>query len=232
MPYLLSPSTINLMLDCPKCFWLQFNKNIKRPEGIFPSLPSGMDKILKEHFDSYIDKNELPPVLIKHNIKEKLFSDRELLNKWRNPKIGITFKDEKGNILKGAVDNLLINGKNLVVLDYKTRGYDLKNDTHEHYRIQLDLYNFLLRKNNYETEDYSYLLFYHPDKIVENVFLFHTHLIKIEVNIKEAENTWKKALETLEKPIPESSANCEYCKYRETKINEEKKSLNKSILDY
>jgi len=39
------------MLECPRCFWLQIVKNIKRPAGIFPSLPSGMDKILKVHFD-------------------------------------------------------------------------------------------------------------------------------------------------------------------------------------
>jgi len=49
--YKISPSTINLMLECPRCFWLQIVKNIKRPAGIFPSLPSGMDKILKVHFD-------------------------------------------------------------------------------------------------------------------------------------------------------------------------------------
>ncbi|MEM3374235.1 MAG: PD-(D/E)XK nuclease family protein [Candidatus Woesearchaeota archaeon] len=219
MPYSLSPSTINLFLDCPKCFWLQFRKNIKRPEGIFPSLPSGIDRILKEHFDSYIEKNDIPPVLKKHNVDAKLFSNLELLNKWRDQKIGLSFTDNKGNILRGAVDNLLIKDNKLIVLDYKTRGYEVKNDTHEHYRVQLDLYNFLLRKNGYETENYSYLLFYHPDKIVENVFLFHTHLVKIDVNIKEAEKIWKDALKLLDESMPNSSENCEYCKYRETKID-------------
>ena len=33
------------MLECPRCFWLQIVKNIKRPQGIFPSLPSGMDQV-------------------------------------------------------------------------------------------------------------------------------------------------------------------------------------------
>jgi len=27
--------------------------------GLFPSLPSGMDKILKEHFDRFMKKHEL-----------------------------------------------------------------------------------------------------------------------------------------------------------------------------
>src|SRR3989344_4511673 len=93
MTYKFSPSSLSLLKDCPRCFWLNFNKNIKRPDSIFPSLPSGMDKILKK-------------------------------------------------------------GKKLIVLDYKTRGFPLKEDTHEHYQDQMDIYNFLLRKNGYETEDY------------------------------------------------------------------------------
>jgi len=214
------------MTDCPKCFWLQFRKNIKRPDGIFPSLPSGMDLILKEHFDSYIDKEELPPELEKHALDGvKLFNDRKQLEIWRNNKKGITFQDEKGNILKGVVDNILTKGKKLIVLDYKTRGYELKEDTHEHYRNQLDFYNFLLRKNNREIEDFSYLLFYFPDKVVEKVFLFHTRLVKLEVNVKHAEQLWKDALKLLDGPMPESSDECGYCKYRETKISS-------TLLDY
>jgi len=37
--------------------------------------------------------------------------------------------------------------------------------SHEHYQMQMDLYNFLLRKNGYETEYYMYILFYYPNKI-------------------------------------------------------------------
>ena len=57
MPYKLSPSSLSLLSDCPRCFWLQLNKGVKRPEGIFPSLPSGIDRILKDHFDRYAEKN-------------------------------------------------------------------------------------------------------------------------------------------------------------------------------
>ncbi|GAI53572.1 unnamed protein product, partial [marine sediment metagenome] len=42
----LSPSALNLFLQCPRCFWLEKNKGIKRPRGIFPSLPSGMDSVI------------------------------------------------------------------------------------------------------------------------------------------------------------------------------------------
>ena len=140
----------------------------------------------------------------------KLFADKEKLKIWQNNRKGISWKDKKGNILKGAVDNLLVKGNKLIVLDYKTRGYDLKDDTAEHYRLQLDIYNFLFRKNNYQTEDYGFLLFYVPSEVTETgEVIFDTSLIKMKVSIENAENTWKKALELLNSECPQKG--CEWC---------------------
>ena len=47
----LSPSALNLFLECAKCFWLEKNRGIHRPAGAFPSLPGGMDAVLKKYFD-------------------------------------------------------------------------------------------------------------------------------------------------------------------------------------
>lgn len=218
MPYKFSPSSLSLLKECPRCFWLQFNKGIKRPETIFPSLPSGMDGVLKNHFDNFMRKGLLPPELCQN--KEctdlKLFDDENLLKVWRNNLKGVSWTDEKGNVIHGAVDNILKKGNKLIVLDYKTRGYPLKEDTHEHYQNQLDIYNFLLRKNNYETEDYAYLLFYHPVKANENGdVVFHTDLVKMNISIKNAERILKEALQVLEGEIPEPSNECGFCKWVE-----------------
>mgnify|MGYP001585185652 FL=1 len=214
MPYKFSPSSLSLLKDCPRCFWLQFNKNIKRPAGIFPSLPSGMDRILKTHFDSFMKKGELPPELKNCNDDCKLFDNEELLKVWRNNLKGIPWTDEKGNLFHGAIDNILVKGKKLVVLDYKTRGFPLKEDTADHYQDQLDIYNFLLRKNDYETEGYAYLLFYHPDKVNGNGdVVFNTDLVKMKINIKNAEKIFKEALEVLEGEMPEPAEECSFCKW-------------------
>ncbi len=61
MSYKLSPSSINLFLECPRCFWLQLVKKITRPQGAFPSLPSGMDRILKQHSIPTWRKENCPP---------------------------------------------------------------------------------------------------------------------------------------------------------------------------
>ena len=123
---------------------------------------------------------------------------------------GVSWTDKNGNILKGAVDNILVKGKKLIVLDYKTRGYALKEDTHAHYQNQLDIYNFLLRKNKYETEDYAFLLFYVPKEVTETgEVIFDTTLKKMKVDVKMAEKVWKKALNLLDEDCPEKC--CEWC---------------------
>lgn len=214
MPYKFSPSSLALLKECPRCFWLHFRKEIKRPEVIFPSLPSGIDRILKEHFDRFIDKRELPPELNQLNGQITLFNDKVLLNVWRNNLKGIQWVDEKGNVFRGAVDNILKKGEKLIVLDYKTRGFPIKGDTHEHYKDQLDIYNFLLRKNGYKTEDYAYLLFYYPHCVNEKGdVMFHTELIKVEISIKNAERIFKQAIDILEGDMPQSSENCEFCRW-------------------
>ena len=215
MPYALSPSTLNLFNECKRCFWLQFNKQIKRPDTIFPSLPSGMDNILKTHFDSFMEKGQLPPELCNSECKDlKLFNDKELLKAWRSNFKGIKAEDKEGNILRGAVDNILTKRDKLIVLDYKTRGFPLKEDTAEHYQDQLDIYNFLLRKNSYKTEDYSYLLFYHPKEVTkEGNVIFNTDLVKMKINIKNAEKLWKKAIKVLKGKMPKPAKECGFCKW-------------------
>jgi hypothetical protein len=212
MVFKLSPSALNLMKECPRCFWLTQHKEWKRPSGIFPSLPSGMDKILKIHFDKFMEQGKLPPEICESSdcTNMKLFTDKELLKIWQSNFKGVSWTDEKGNELHGAVDNILVKGKKLIVLDYKTRGYPLKEDTAEHYRLQQNIYNFLLRKNGYETEDYFFLLFYVPKEVTKTgEVIFDTELVKMEVDVKMAEKFWKDALKLLNSDCPKDS--CEWC---------------------
>lgn len=212
----LSPSSLNVLEDCPRCFWLQIIKKISRPSGAFPSLPSGVDKILKEHFDSFIEKGQLPSELKNCDIIDcNLFDNKELLKVWRNNFKGIEYLDKNsGILLRGAIDNLLVKGKKIIVLDYKTRGYPLKEDTAHHYQDQLNIYNFLLRKNNYPTEDYAYLLFYFPQKVAETgEFIFNTELVKMKIDIDHAEELFKKAIKILKEDIPVASPKCKYCNW-------------------
>jgi len=220
MAYKLSPSSLGLMKDCPRCFWLEKNDRWKRPEGIFPTLPSGMDRVLKKHFDNFRDIGKLPPELVK--LLEckgmELFGrdegEKEILEKWRNYRKGMQIKDEEGNILIGALDNLLIKDNKLVVLDYKTRGYALKDDTHHHYQNQLDAYNYLLRELGFQTENYGFLIFYIPEKVLETgEVVFETKLVKMDTHPDNAEKIFNEAINLLKGPCPKRHKEdaCEWC---------------------
>ena len=174
-----------------------------------------MDKILKIHFDKFMEKRELPPEICEngHCKNMKLFEDKEKMKVWQSNFKGVSWTDKEGNELHGAVDNILVKGKKLIVLDYKTRGYALKEDTAEHYRQQQNIYNFLLRKNGYETEDHFFLLFYIPNKVTPTgEVIFDTELVKMDVDVKMAEKVWKKALKLLDGDCPKES--CEWCEGR------------------
>ncbi|MFN7990853.1 MAG: PD-(D/E)XK nuclease family protein [Candidatus Micrarchaeia archaeon] len=213
MAFSLSPSTLSLYHECPRCFWLHFN-GVKRPVTIFPSLPSGMDRILKAHFARYMKKKELPPELRMLGSHVSLFDDEHLLSEWTNNRKGLHYEDEHGNMLRGAVDAILVKGKKLVVLDFKTRGFPLKDDTAQHYQNQLDIYNFLLRKTGFGTEDYSYLLFYHPHEVTKNGKIdFVTDLVKMGIYPKNAQNLFSEALTVLEGKKPKADPGCGFCKW-------------------
>ena len=218
MGFQLSPSSINLMLECQKCFWLQIVKKERRPSGAFPSLPSGMDRILKEHFDRFAAKGELPPELRdnRHAKGMTLFSDMATLNTWRNNRKGLMHTDtESGVLLRGAVDNILTKDGKLIVLDYKTRGYPLKDDTHEHYASQMHLYNFLLTQNGHDTEDFALLLFYHPKTVTEaGEVLFNTDLVRMPSSANEGERIFRRAVTLIGGEEPNSAQNCGFCEFR------------------
>ncbi len=211
----LSPSSLNFFLDCPLCFWMSFNKGIKHPSTIFPSLPSGMDKILKVHFDSYRERKKLPPEL-KELDGMNLFDNMNMLSVWRNNFKGIAYEDKKlGAILRGAVDEVLVDGKKLIVLDFKTRGFPVKEDTHESYQEQLNIYTYLLEKNGHEAEHYAYLLFYYPNKVNhDGSVMFDTKLIKMNTHPEAAEKLFRKAVKVLQSNEPPKEADdCEHCRF-------------------
>ncbi|MBT5023084.1 hypothetical protein HOK51_08160 [Candidatus Woesearchaeota archaeon] len=213
-----SPSSIGLLERCPKCFYLQMNCKVRRPSGPFPSLPSGMDYKLKPYFDGYRSQGKRPPELSELEESIGLFSDEKLMKEWRNNWKGVSWEDSKGNTFRGAVDEILINNSNdkLIVLDYKTRGFKLKENTAGYYQNQLDIYNLLLRRNGFETEDYSFLLFYMPEEIQEEgIVKFNTQLVKMDVNVKSADKLFRKARKVLRGEMPESAEDCGFCEWAE-----------------
>lgn len=223
----LSPSTLNLFFECKRCFWLHINKNIHRPRGIFPSLPSGMDNVIKKYFDKYRRQRKLPPE-IEGKVPGKLVEDIELLSRWRNWRTGLEYKDEKLEAtLFGALDDCLMIEQGgpstgsgrlehfYVPIDYKTRGFAPQDGASEkYYQNQLDCYALLLEKNGYPVQNFAYLIYYYPREVKENgqVF-FNVKPIKIETDPRRALKTFEAAVALLRSEISVRHSKCEYCSW-------------------
>ncbi len=215
----ISPSGISSLLECPRCLWLSVNEETKRPRGIYPSLPDGMDNVFKKYFDEYRMRGETPPE-IDGKVDGRLFDDVRQLKQWRDFNFGrggIRAQiPEYDMIVAGAIDDLLVapDGR-FVPFDFKTRGYPTKEDTHEHYRTQLDLYALLLKRNGHEPASYGYLLFFWPQSYEMGMANFKTELIRMDVSPSRGMSVLKQAHDIITGPKPPAHEACEYCNYRE-----------------
>ena len=75
-------------------------------------------------------------------------------------------------------------------------------------------YEELKSLNGYKTEDYSFLLFYYPKEVLETgEVVFDTVLKKMNINVNNAENIWKKAIKLLNDSCPDKHKHkdCPWC---------------------
>ncbi len=215
MSIALSPSSLNVFLDCPRCFWQDKNEKRGRPRGIFPSLPSGIDRVLKVYFDGYRTRNVLPPDLV-GKVRGILVSDRELLKKWRHWRISdLRYTcPTTGALLRGAIDDCLIDGQTYVILDYKTKGGPLKEADilGTWYENQMDCYTLMLQASGRQIGDVAYLVYYYPVAACDNgMFQFTVEPVAVTVDPDRARATVRTAAECLAGPKPAASRECEYC---------------------
>ena len=218
-PIKVSPSGVSFLLECPRCLWLHFNEEVKRPRGIFPSLPDGMDNVFKKYFDEYRAKGGLPPE-IDGKVDGRLFDDLKQLNSWREFNFGRggirTEIPELNMVVAGAIDDLLVSsdGK-FIPFDFKTRGYPTKEDTHEHYRHQIDLYAYLFERNGFKVANFGYLLFFWPQSYEHGMANFNTQLVRMDVSPSRGYSVLERVHAIVRGEMPKRHETCEYCLYRE-----------------
>lgn len=208
--YTLSPSTLNLFEECPRCFWLQVVKKIRRPSGPMSSIPIKMDSIIKRYFDVYRKKGVLPP-LIAEKVKGALALDMPKTLYYDDARYGIK--------LKGLPDDYLQTGGGSVVpFDHKTKSKAPEN-THPSYQLQLDCYTFLLQKNGYDTENFGYLAYYYPEPCEVHMGMdIHVAVVKVDTDPGRVERVLEKAFRILQGGLPPAAETCGYCAWKGLKL--------------
>ena len=210
----LSPSALNIYLECQKCFWLEYKAGIHRPRGPFPSLPGGMDILIKKYFDSYRAVGKMPPE-IATQVVGALLPDVEVLNKWRSWRSGLSYYDKGLDaVLVGALDDCLVHEGKYIPVDYKTRGFDITEGGESFYQNQLNCYSFLLEANSLPQPSYAYLIYFIPRDIkTGGAVNFSVEVKKVTTSTETALKTFQKAAAMLRKPMPESHSGCQFCSW-------------------
>ncbi len=204
----LSPTGVEALNRCPKCFWLQYKKGIRQPEGIVSRLANRFDVVLKNYFDIFRPLGELPPMV----------SDK-LEGKLQNPFIETYFyhhNDQFG--YKGKLDECLVmpDGR-FTPIDFKTSSSDPREkEMIPAYQNQMDSYAWLLDENGKKSSGFAYLIYFYPDHGTElhKGFQMIIHLQKVLTNPARAKAKFINAVNILENPMPDSG-DCDFCKWHE-----------------
>ncbi|MBI2042710.1 MAG: PD-(D/E)XK nuclease family protein [Candidatus Nealsonbacteria bacterium] len=224
-PFKLSRSKIDLFSQCPRCFYYDRRLGVARPPGFPFALNSAVDALLKQEFDTHRANGTKHPLIEKYGVDARPVPHKDL-DKWRHNFTGVQFLHEPTNFLvSGAIDDLWQNSKGeYIVVDYKSTAKAeeitaLDKEWHDSYKRQMEVYQWLLRRNGYKVSDTGYFVYCNgiaDAKAFDQKLEFRVSLIAYE-----GDDSWiGKTIADIHNclngdKIPGASPNCDYCSYTE-----------------
>ncbi len=224
-PFRLSRSKIDLFLACPQCFYFDRRLGTERPPGFPFTLNSAVDKLLKKEFDIHRAKNTKHPLMEHYSIDAVPYQHKDL-ERWREARTaGITFLHKPTNFfVTGGIDDVWVNPRGeLIIVDYKATAKNgdisLNADWQISYKRQVEIYQWLFRKNGFPVSNTTYFVYANGQtdrEAFDGKLEFDVKIIPYEARddawIDEALINAKRCLDS--SALPEANPDCEYCQYR------------------
>lgn len=224
-PFAISRSKIALFIECQRCFYLDLRHGIKRPDGYPFTLNVAVDELLKKEFDILREEAKAHPLMDEYGIAAVPFAHPDL-PLWRDSlRNGIKYHDPTTNlVIRGGIDDVWINNNGeLHVVDYKATSKNgevtLDAKWQDGYKRQVEVYQWLFRKNNFKTSNVVYFVYANGDTSPDRFDA------RLEFNIKiipyTGSDAWipKVVAEVhaclMAERTPEATPTCAYCSYRE-----------------
>ena len=228
-PFRISRSKLDMFLNCPRCFYLDRRMGVGQPPGYPFNLNSAVDKLLKKEFDFHRAKKTAHPLMDEYGIDAVPF-EHEKMEEWRDSlRRGIQHLHEKTNLLlTGGVDDVWVNPKGeLIIVDYKATSksseVNLDADWQIGYKRQMEIYQWLFRKNGFKVVETGYFVYCNGDadkEAFDAKLEFDVKIIPYKGNpdwVEKALIDAKKCL--MSSKIPKPEKDCDYCQYVKT-VNE------------
>ena len=217
-----SRSKIDLFIECPRCFYLDRRLGVSRPQGFPFNLNSAVDTLLKKEFDIHRNQKTPHPLMDSYGIDAVPFQ-HEKMDIWRENFTGVeTFYEPTNFVVFGAVDDIWQKPDGeLLVVDYKATSKDaevtLDAEWQDGYKRQMEVYQWLLRQNEFKVSDTGYFVYANGKRdreAFDGKLEFDVKIISYTGQDSWIEETLKKMKKCLDaEEIPKSSSECEYCTY-------------------
>jgi hypothetical protein len=224
-PFKLSRSKLDLFIECPRCFYIDRRLGVGRPPGFPYTLNSAVDRLLKQEFDMHREHGTPHPLIEQYGVDARPVEHRELA-RWRENFKGVEYLHEQTNlVITGAIDDLWKNSRNeYIVVDYKAtarseRITSLGKDWHIGYKRQMEIYQWLLRRNGLTVSDTGYFVYCNgltDREAFDSRLDFDVTLIAYTGSDAWVEQTVIDAHSCLcREQAPEAGPDCDYCRYRD-----------------
>ncbi len=222
----LSRSKIDLFMECPRCFYIDNKLGLCRPKGPSFTLNIAVDELLKKEFDIHRAKGTTHPLMKKYGVDAVPYPHKDL-DKWRHNFTGVQYAHEStGFLITGAIDDIWTDPKgNLMVVDYKATSKDGAMDSLDdtkwqmQYRRQMEVYQWLLRRNGFQVSPVGYFVYVNGKKDRE---AFDGRLeFDVTLIAHEGDDSWidaellkiKNCLDDVR--LPPYKKGCDHCSYIE-----------------
>lgn len=221
---MLSRTKLDLFMNCARCFYFDQRLGIAQPPGFPFSLNNAVDILLKKEFDIHRAEGTKHPLVETYGIDAIPFQ-HEKMEEWRDARTaGIRFFYEQANfIVRGGIDDVWINSQGkLHIVDYKATAKNgeigIDADWQEGYRRQIEIYQWLFRKNGFDVSEIGYFVYVNGKtdaKAFDGKLKFDVKIIPYEGNDSWVEDALAKAHACLiSDALPAAAAQCDFCRYR------------------
>jgi hypothetical protein len=209
---------------------LAVKHGVKKPGGVPFTLNVAVDNQMKKEFDLYRSNKEPHPLVAAAGLDLVPFSHPDI-DLWRNNFKGVSHKTEDGRFeIYGAVDDIWVDSKGvLYVVDYKATGRQQAvtelgtGGFYDGYRRQMEVYQWLLRKNGFEVSNTGYWVYVtatQKQDNFENTLHFESNLVSYEGNPDWLEQTLDSIFVNLNEPeVAGPGADCDVCQFFDQRAN-------------
>lgn len=152
-------------MQCPRCFWLDARRKIGRPSSPPFNINKTIDELFKKEFDVHRANGTPHPIMSVNKLTGIVPYQHADLDKWRYNFTGVATMHEPTNLhVYGAIDDVWVNQDGeLIVVDYKAtsknKEVSIDSDWQISYKRQMEVYQWLLRRNGFVVSDTGYFVY-------------------------------------------------------------------------